>query len=293
MTDNPNNHGAAAAALAGDPTNGTPAPTNGGTPPVNGGTPPAEKFWYSDLPPELQGNLEKKGWNNPKALPEVVSKYFELEKQYRAGDKVMLPKDEADKEGYDALYNRLGRPESPDKYAFPEGVDGELAKALAPKLHELGISQKQAQGLATIDLERAAAAQEAERVRVVNDQNAADQALRSEWGQKYNENMEFARRAMRGLGLNLDQGFIPMAAAIGSKNALKLLHLAGLNTREDNAASVGDAAAGFGMTPNRAKAELQEKGADLLRRARAGDKGAVAHWQRLQKAIAGDGMVEI
>jgi hypothetical protein len=241
----------------------------------------------------LQGNLEKKGWNSPTALPEVVKNYFELEKQYRSGDKVMLPKDDQDKAGYDTLYNRLGRPESPDKYAFPEGVDPEQVKTLAPKLHELGISQKQAQALAQLDLDRAMAHAEMERSRVVNDQNQADQQLKQEWGDKYNENVEFARRAMRGLGMNLDQGFVPMAAAIGAKNALKLLHLAGLNTRESNAAAIGDAQAGFGLTPNRAKAELAEKGAELLKRARDGDQTAKAHWQRLNKAISGDGFIEM
>lgn len=287
MSDTTTNLGAAGAALAG--TDATPPAT-----PPNGATaPPTEKFWYSDLPPEVQGNLERKGWNSPTALPNVVKSYFELEKQFSAADKVMLPKDDADKDGYNALYSKLGRPESADKYTFPEGVDPELVKSLAPKLHEAGITQKQAQVLAQIDLDRTAAHAEMERQRVVADQNQADQVLKQEWGAKYSENVEFARRAMRGLGMTLDQGFIPMAAAIGAKNALKLLHLAGINTREDNAAGLGDAQAGFGMTPNRAKAELSEKGAELLRRARDGDKTAAAHWQRLNRAIAGDGMIDL
>jgi hypothetical protein len=287
MTDTTTNLGAAGQALAGgNQTEGTP-------PPTNGAAPPTEKQWFSDLDPVLQGNIEKKGWNTPTGLPKALEGYFEMEKQYRSGDKVMLPKDDADKAGYDTLYNRLGRPESPDKYAFPEGVDPEQVKTLAPKLHELGISQKQAQALAQLDLDRAMAHAEMERSRVVNDQNQADQQLKQEWGDKYNENVEFARRAMRGLGMNLDQGFVPMAAAIGAKNALKLLHLAGLNTRESNAAAIGDAQAGFGLTPNRAKAELAEKGAELLKRARDGDQTAKAHWQRLNKAISGDGFIEM
>jgi hypothetical protein len=287
------NLGAAGAALAGDQTNGGGQQTNGGTPPNGVAAPATEKFWYSDLPPELQGNLEKKGWNSPTALPNVVKSYFELEKQFGSADKVMLPKDDADKDGYNNLYNKLGRPETADKYAFPEGVDPEQIKQLAPRLHELGISQKQAQALATIDIERQQAHAEMERQRVVADQNQADAELKTEWRDKYSENIELARRAMRGLGMNLDQGFVPMAAAIGAKNALKLLQLAGINTRESNAANIGDAQAGFGLTPNRAKAELSEKGAELLRRARDGDKSAAAHWSRLNKAIAGDGMIEL
>jgi len=291
MTDQPNNHGAAAAALAGDQGGQAAAGASSGG--ATAGSAATEKFWYSDLPPELQGNLEKKGWNNPAALPNVVKSYFELEKLNSSSEKINFPKDDSDPKAFDPIFNKLGRPESPDKYQFPEGVDADIVKALAPKLHELGVTQKQAAALAQIDIERQQQAQEIERQRVVNDQNQADAALKQEWGAKYSENVEFARRAMRGLGLNLDQGFVPMAAAIGAKNALKLLHLAGLNTREDNAAAIGDAAAGFGMTPNRAKAELAEKGAELLRRARDGDAGAKAHWQRLNKAIAGDGAIDI
>jgi hypothetical protein len=292
MTEQATSHGAAATALAGGEQAAGGAAAAAAAP-AGGAAAATEKFWYSDLPPELQGNLEKKGWNNPTALPNVVKSYFELEKLNSSSEKINFPKDDSDPKAFDPIYNKLGRPESPDKYVFPDGVDQNTVKTLAPKLHELGITQKQANALATIDIERQQAFAESERVRVVNDQNQADVVLHQEWGSKYSENMEFARRAMRGLGMNLDQGFIPMAAAIGAKNALKLLHLAGLNTREDNAAAIGDAQAGFGMTPNRANAELQEKGPELLRRARDGDASAKAHWQRLNRAIAGDGFVEI
>jgi len=281
------NLGAAATSLAGD---NSPASTPAATPSTP--TPAANAEWYAALPPETLGLLEKKGWNNPNGLPNLIKSYSELEKQFSSSDKVILPKDEADTEGWGKFWAKLGRPENADAYRFPDGVDAAAVKALAPKLHELGITQKQAAALATLDLQRHATAQESERQRVVADQNAADADLRGEWGAKYNENVEFARRAMRGLGMNLDD-FVMLGGAIGSKRALQLLHLAGINTREDNAAAIGDAAAGFGMTPNRAAAELAEKGRDLLERARNGDKGAMAQWVRLQKAKGGDGMMEI
>lgn len=290
-----NSRGAAADALAGQPaggeqTSGTGQPTNGS--PAPGSTPAQQAAWYASLAPEIQGKLEGKGWNTPTGLEKLTQGYFDIEKAYRAGDKVMLPKDDNDKEGYDALFNRLGRPESADKYKFPEGVDANAIKALAPKLHELGITQKQAAALAQLDIERQTQAQAEMAARSKADQDAAMPKLEREWGPKFPENVEFARRAMRGLGMNLDRDFMPMAAAIGAEKAMKLLHLAGMHTREDNAANIGDAQAGFGLTPNRAKAELAEKGGELLKRARAGDKAAAAHRLRLIKAISGDGMVE-
>lgn len=295
MADQTNDRGAVANALAGDnQTNGATQQTNGTNQQTNGAAATgAEKHWYSDLPAETQGFLEGKHWNSPTGLPKLIKGYQELEKQFSSADKIMLPKDDKDTEGYNKLYTKLGRPESADKYTFPEGVDPNVVKSLAPKLHELGITQKQAQALAQLDIDRANAAQQAQAEASKADQNAAMPQLQAEWGDKFNENVELARRAMRGLGMNLDQHFTPMAMAIGAKNAMKLLQLAGINTRESNAASIGDAQAGFGLTPNQAKAELAEKGAELMERARKGDKAAIAHRLRLIKAIAGDGMIDM
>jgi hypothetical protein len=38
---------------------------------------------------------------------------------------------------------------------------------------------------------------------------------------------------------------------------------------------------------------MSEKGAELLKRIRAGDASAKAHWARLNRAIAGDGTIDM
>lgn len=277
-----NSSGAAGAALQGD------AGAAGG----DGGGAGSAKPWYdgANLKPEQIGLLEAKGWNKDGGLSGLIDNYGKVEKMWRekTDGLIALPKDENDTAALDALFAKLGRPESPDKYTFPEGVDPEQIKALAPELHKLGLTQKQAAALAAIDIQRMQRAQAAINERTKADGDQADRELRSEWGPKFEENIEFARRAMRGNGWTLDKDFGPLAQAIGAKKALTLLALAGRSTREDNAAAIGDAAAGFGMTPNRASLELQQKGKELLAAARAGDKGAMAQWQRLQKAKSGE-----
>lgn len=258
----------------------TPSPSGA---PAPSPTPSASNDpWFHAFTPELKGVVEKKGW---KDAQDAVKSYAELERVIGSSDKLAVPKDDNDAKGWDALYGRLGRPESADKYAFPEGSDASLVKAFAPEMHKLGLSQKQVAGLTTLQMQLAQQQIEAERVRVVNDQNEGDVKLRGEWGAKYNENVAFAQRALKGLGMSVDSDFVPLAAAIGTERAMKLLMLAGAATREDNSAQLGDTQRGYeGLSVNRARAELADRKDALRKRASEGDKAANAELTRLYKA---------
>ena len=75
-----------------------------------------------------------------------------------------------------------------------------------------------------------------------------------------------------------------MMAASGTEKVMRLLNLAGAAAREDNAAGLGESQLGFGMTENRARAELESKKRDLITKARGGDKEAKAQLDRLYAA---------
>jgi hypothetical protein len=242
----------------------------------------ANDKWYSGAPPELQGLVEKKGW---KDLSDSLKSYAELEKQFH-GDKLPLPKDENDADGWGKVYTKLGRPETPEGYKAPEGADEATVKALAPELHKLGISQKQFENLAKLDIQRNQQAVTAENTRFLADQDAAMNKLQTEWGAKFNENIEVNRRAMRNLGISVDDANRMMQSG-GTEKFMRLLNLAGAAAREDNAGGLGEAQLGFGMTPNRAKAELAAKKGELLKRAHSGDKSASAELDRLYRIAEG------
>lgn len=276
--------GAAGAALTGDNSDApTPTPTPSGTP-----TPaPANDTWYSSAPAEYKGLVEKKGW---KDAADALKSYSELEKSFHASDKLMFPKDANDKAALDPIYNRLGRPETPDKYQFPEGVDKDAVAAIAPKLHEAGITQTQAALIAGIDLQRQQAAQQAFNERAKLDGDKAYKILSDEWGPKTAENVELNRRAMRALGITPEEAQTYMAYG-GAEKFMRLLNIAGSNPkfREDPTGGLGNDTTGtFGMTSNRAAMELAQKGKDLRERAMKGDKGAKAELNRLYKASAGE-----
>lgn len=65
------------------------------------------------------------------------------------GQVVPIPRDDS-KEAWDAVYNKLGRPESADKYAldaYKESATPEVLKPWADKMHSLGLNQKQVDGI--------------------------------------------------------------------------------------------------------------------------------------------------
>lgn len=294
--------GGAAAALAGgdNSTQGAAASTQGGSQQqTNSAAAPASAqapaaagaAWYAPLKPELIGVLEKKGWNTPDhaGIEKALGAYVALEKQFHESDKLMLPKDPAaDPSAMDAVYNRLGRPETADKYTFPEGVDAATVRTLAPELHKIGITQVQATALAQIDIQRQQQAQQAQVEKVRADGDAAMAKLSAEWGANTPKEIEFNRRAMRAIGMTVDEAQAYMAAA-GAEKFMRLLNIAGRSQKEDPTAGIGhENSLGFGMTPNRAAAMLADKGTDLRKRATQGDKAAKAELWRLQKARSGE-----
>ena len=241
--------------------------------------------WTEGWAAEDAGYVEKKGWRAP---TDLFKSYRELEGKLGA-DKVVLPKDANDAQGWDTVYNRLGRPESADKYQFPEGVDANTVKSLAPELHKMGISQRQAEALAKLDLQRAQSAQAMQAEKWNADQAQAVEKLNREWGADAPKNIELNRRAMRALGLSVDEATNYMNGG-GSEKFLRLLNMVGKAIGEDNSGSLeSESGLGFGMTPNRAAAELQALKAnpEFMKRWGNGDPHARAQYDQLLKQTQG------
>lgn len=103
-----------------------------------------------------------------------------------------------DKDGWAAVYAKLGRPESADGYELPvpEGQDGEFAKTTAAWMYEAGLNKQQAQALATqwntFQTQQAEAQQAA-----IQKQAETDLAsVRQEWGKDFDANKSVMERAV-------------------------------------------------------------------------------------------------
>lgn len=227
---------------------------------------PAAPAWYA--PEGLDQNtvsqlgelVKTKGWKGP---ADALLSYQNLEKVFgadKAGRTILAPKSDDDAEGWSAVYNRLGRPESADKYELPvpEGDDGSFAQSVAPVLHELGLTSRQAKGLAEWWNEASASRIEMESESFAAQSEAEYKALQGEWGAAASQNEELAKRAVvkfaKEAGID-DQSFENMERAIGTAKLMKLFHAIGSQFAEGTFIS-SDTPTGGAMTPQAAKNKI-------------------------------------
>lgn len=277
------------AVLAGNPA-AAPAAGNEGGQGAQGAAPaPAAApagAWYDGIEDgDLKGYVQNKGWKDP---VELANGYRNLEKLL-GGEKIPMPKGADDKEGWARVYDSLGRPKSADDYGLqlPEGGNGDFLKAAAGKFHELGLSKQQAAELANWYNEQATgqmgAAQQAQAAKVEQDM----QALKGEWGQAWEENVELGRRAARQFGL--DQGKLEaLENAFGTAEMLKFMSRIGRGLTEHTFES-GRSTNSFGLTPDAARqriAALRED-RDFTSKYLAGNADAQGEMKRLMEVAYG------
>lgn len=281
--------GDGAAGQAGTP----PASSTTGTTGQSGGAtgdigkqadPPSGGNWYDSIEDaDLKGYLQNKGWKDP---TELANGYRNLEKLV-GSEKVPLPKDANDKEGWNRVYDALGRPKTADEYKIqvPEGGSPEFAKAAAGKFHELGISAQQAQQL-TEWYNAQAQAQMGQMQQGSAQKTEADlAAIKTEWGAAYNENLELGRRAAREFGLDQSK-LAAIENGLGTGEMLKFMAKLGRGLTEHNFEG-GKSTSSFGMTPEAAASRIQALRQDQGWSTKyiSGDADAQAEMKRLM-AIA-------
>jgi hypothetical protein len=219
--------------------------------------------WYEghNFAPEDIGFIQNKGWDDP---TKTVRDYKNLEKYHGvpADQLLKLPKSFDEDGALDPIYDRLGRPASPDKYdiKLPDGasVDEGRLKAAREIGHKLGLSTKQMQGLAEFDASYMGEAMKAYEVEKAQKMEAELGSLQKEWGTHFEERAELGRRFVRNAipaGIDKEATLSAIENAIGTALTLKLFANAGEKTiREDRVPdSSGDRP--FGYTREQAAAD--------------------------------------
>jgi hypothetical protein len=112
-------------------------------------------------------------------------------------DKIPLPGKSATDEQWNEVYNKLGRPESADKYKLEfktdvAPVDENVIKGFAQNAHKLGLNNKQAQGILEFYKSTLEGSAKEMSVNMETAQADAANALRSEWGRAYDDNLRKA-----------------------------------------------------------------------------------------------------
>jgi hypothetical protein len=112
-------------------------------------------------------------------------------------DKIPLPGKTSTDEQWNEVYNKLGRPESADKYTLElktdvAPIDENVIKGFAQNAHKLGLNNKQAQGILEFYKQTLEGSAKEMSVNMETAQAEATNMLRSEWGKTYDENLRKA-----------------------------------------------------------------------------------------------------
>ena len=155
--------------------------------------PTVAKSWKEAIPEDLR--------NDPN-----ISKFTELEalaKSYINAtrmigqDKVAVPNNNSTDDEWNEVYNKLGRPESPDKYKLEVKsdvvpLDDGAIKSFAENAHKLGLNNKQAQGILEFYKESMEGSIQQSRVDTETAQANTEAQLRKEWGRAFDDNIKRA-----------------------------------------------------------------------------------------------------
>jgi hypothetical protein len=232
-----------------------------GDPPV---TPPQAYDWSKAgfEPSELEYYKTSgfiKDDTTPEALAKNIGKSYQEMVKFRGADEkslVKLPGEKATPEEIKAFHQRLGTPETPEGYEFkaPDGtpaLNENMVNNFRGVFHELGLSGKQGSELfgKYIEYEK----------QLTSEYQAAQKAqyddaigvLKSEWGNKYDEQYALAQRGGKALGWSAE-----MLDAVGIPTAELYRGLAkiGAMTGEDFRIEGGSQ---DGLTKESAAAELE------------------------------------
>ena len=177
--------------------------------------PTVAKSWKEAIPEDLR--------NDPN-----ISKFTELEalaKSYVNAtrmigqDKVAVPNNNSTDDQWNEVYDKLGRPESPDKYQLDAKsdvvpLDESAIKSFAENAHQLGLNNKQAQGILEFYKNSMEGSAQQNQVDMETAQANAEQELRKEWGRAYEDNIKKAGAVAKA---NMDANILDMQLKDGTR----------------------------------------------------------------------------
>jgi len=160
--------------------------------------PPA---WTAGLPGPDAELAAARGGESP---AELLRQYRDLEAMV-GPDQVRIPGDSSSPEEVEAFWSRLGRPSTPEGYAFSPGetatgYDTALSNWFREAAHAVHMPADMAQALHDRFREQAATARAQQWQSAEHERQHCESQLRRDWGRSYDARLEDARRAVERLG---------------------------------------------------------------------------------------------
>jgi len=206
-------------------------------------TTPESLGWRAGLPDDLKQN---EAFISFKTVGELGKDYLGLkakatELEKKLGDYVPKLPDNASDEDRNLYYDALGRPKQPSEYEF----DGEDKNApewtgfWKNQFHSLGLTKTQAKQLSGLWNGQIQKMVDAHNAAIKTEMTQAEQKLRSEMGDKFDTNVELAKRMTnKYLGSDFDKTFANLNGESRFGVVKLLLKLAEL-TGEDRSPQAG------------------------------------------------------
>ena len=156
-------------------------------------TQPVAKTWKEAISEEFRNDPNIKKFTEIDAL----AKSYINATQMIGKDKVAVPNKNSTDDQWNEVYDKLGRPESADKYSLNAKsevvpIDDNAIKQFAENAHQLGLNNKQAQGILEFYKNNMEGMAKQAKVDTETAQAQSTQELRQEWGREFDTNIKKA-----------------------------------------------------------------------------------------------------
>ena len=156
-------------------------------------TQPVAKTWKEAISEEFRNDPNIEKFTEIDAL----AKSYINATQMIGKDKVAVPNKNSTEDQWNEVYDKLGRPESADKYSLNAKsevvpIDEQAIKQFAENAHQLGLNNKQAQGILEFYKNNMEGMAHQAKVDTETAQAQSTQQLRQEWGREFDTNIKKA-----------------------------------------------------------------------------------------------------
>ncbi len=219
--------------------------------------------WKTKLSPDLlNAPTMQKFEDTPEGLAKAVESHLSLEKLL-GHEKVPIPKDEKDTEGWARFNKAMGIPDKPDGYGLPDvklpdGVKGlafDKAK-FAEVLHANKLTPAQAKGIykAYTDMVTTSYAQLTQKR--TEELNTIVNQLRTEWGDAYDSNVDLGQTVINKFAVNQEEADYLTAILTQDPKAIRFLTKIGQQFAENK---IGEFQyKSYSFSPLQAQAEIDK-----------------------------------
>ena len=218
------------------------APQQPAQPTVLGPSESDNQDWKSNLPEDLKNDPTLKNFKDVESLAKTV-----VHQQKQMGNRIPIPKTPEEQM---EVYNKLGRPETPDNYEIivpethTEYLGADQIKEFTNVAHNIGLNNDQVKQLVDFQVKSIDAQAQRYQADIAVQKQQTEEALKKEWGHEYDLQVRNARRALQVYGdpeinelMNGEAGNIPAVVKLFARLGKDVTEDMAQNTQNNNLAT--------------------------------------------------------